>query len=61
LVNLRVYDILGREVEALVKNQLQNPSEYQVTFDASKLTSGIYYYKLTAGEFSDVRKMVLIK
>jgi hypothetical protein len=61
LVNLKVYDILGREVAALVNNQIRQAGEYQVTFDASNFPSGIYYYRINAGEFTDVRKMILIK
>jgi Secretion system C-terminal sorting domain len=61
LVNLKVYDILGREVAALVNNQIRQAGEYQVTFDASNFPSGIYYYRINAGEYTDVRKMILIK
>ena len=61
LVTLKVYDVLGREVETLVDNQLKPAGEYSVTFNANNLPSGVYYYKMQAGEFSDVRKMMLIK
>ena len=37
------------------------PGTYQIRFDAARLSSGVYYYKMTAGEFSDVKRMVLIK
>lgn len=59
-VKLKVYDILGREVTTLVNKQ-QKPGVYKVTFDAANLSSGIYYYRLTSGNFSDVRKMILLK
>jgi hypothetical protein len=65
-VNLKVYDILGKEVATLV-NEKQSPGTYEVTFDArlhgqgSSLSSGIYFYKLEAGNFSDIKRMVLIK
>lgn len=59
-VSLRVYDILGREVKALV-NQNLTPGEYQVDFDATGLSSGMYYYSLRSGDFVDVKKMVLVK
>ena len=59
-VKLIVYDVLGREVAMLV-NEKQAPGNYEVTFDASGLPSGIYFYKLTAGSFSDVKKMILMK
>ncbi len=57
---LSVYDILGREVEVLV-NELLRPGTYEVDFDGSNYPSGIYYYKLQAGDFTETRKMVLIK
>ncbi len=59
-VNLVIYDILGREVATLV-NQNQKPGRYTVEFDASDLSSGLYLYRLTAGEFTSVRKMLLMK
>ena len=64
-VTLKVYDILGREVAALV-NERQNPGSYSVTFDASKLPSGVYFYRLIAvgnnGErLVSVKKLVLMK
>ena len=59
-VTLKVYDILGREVMTLV-NKMQSPGSYEVVMDASKLSSGIYVYRLSAGDFNAVRKMVLLK
>jgi hypothetical protein len=59
-VSLKVYDIMGREVEQLV-NGKQSAGEYEVEFDASKLASGMYIYKLTAGEKVSVKKMTLLK
>ncbi len=60
LVSIKIFDILGREVSNLV-NEVKPAGSYQVTFNASNLPSGIYYYKINAGEFSDVKKMILIK
>ncbi|GEM_PF-3273954 len=60
LVKLKVFDVLGKEVATLV-NKNQNPGNYKVTFDASGLPSGIYYYKLKAGSFVSVKKMMLLK
>jgi hypothetical protein len=57
---LIVYDNLGREAATLVNEQL-NPGSYEVDFDGSSLTSGVYYYKLTAGDYSSTKKMILIK
>jgi hypothetical protein len=59
-VVLEVFDLLGREVAELVNGNLQ-PGNYAVTFDASGLSSGIYFYKLKAGEYSDVKKMLYIR
>ncbi len=63
-VTLKVYDILGREVATLV-NEVKSPGYYTVTFNArsagGRLPSGIYLYKLTAGSFTDVKKMILMK
>ncbi|OGU73040.1 MAG: hypothetical protein A2V93_07205 [Ignavibacteria bacterium RBG_16_34_14] len=59
-VTLKVYDILGREVATLV-NEEKSPGEYEVEFDASQLSSGIYFYKLEAGNYSETKKMVLLK
>jgi hypothetical protein len=59
-VSLKVYDALGKEIMTLVNAQ-QTPGDYEIQFDASKLSSGIYFYKLVAGEYSDVKSMILIK
>ena len=59
-VSLRVYDMLGREVKVLVSENLA-AGEYQADFDAKGLSSGMYYYSLRAGEFVDVKKMVIVK
>jgi hypothetical protein len=59
-VKLIVYDVLGKEVITLVNKQ-QKPGEYEVQFDATELTSGIYFYKLKAGSFTEVKKMIFIK
>ncbi|VAX15835.1 hypothetical protein MNBD_IGNAVI01-783 [hydrothermal vent metagenome] len=59
-VSLRVYDIIGREVATLVNKQ-QNAGVYDVEFNASKLTSGVYFYKIEAGTFTSVKKMLLLK
>ena len=59
-VSLRVYDMLGREVK-VIANSLMSPGEYEADFDAKGLSSGMYYYSLRAGDFVDVKKMVLVK
>jgi aminopeptidase N len=59
-VNLRVYDILGREVARLVSNK-QRPGTYEVAFIANNIASGVYVYKLDAGGLTESRKMVYIR
>ncbi len=59
-VSLKVYDILGREVKTLV-NQVEQRGSYSVTLNARDLPSGVYFYKLTAGDFSAIKKLVILK
>jgi hypothetical protein len=59
-VVLRVYDILGKEIETLVNEKL-NPGTYEVTFDASKYPSGVYFYRLITDNFTDTKRMILLK
>lgn len=60
LVKLTVYDILGNKVTTLV-NQRQEAGNYSIDFDGSELPSGTYIYKIEAGDFSSVKRMMLIK
>ena len=60
MVSLNVYDVIGREVGNLV-NKIQKPGSYSVTFDASILASGMYIYKLSSGEFTQTKKMILVR
>jgi hypothetical protein len=60
LVTLKVYDILGREVSTLV-NQVRDAGAYEVSFNAARFASGIYFYRLQAGSFVQTKKMVLVK
>jgi hypothetical protein len=62
LVSLKVYNILGKEVAQLL-NETMHPGEFTIDFNAGKykLASGVYFYKLTAGSFTSVKKMVLLK
>jgi alpha-glucosidase len=59
-VTLIVYDILGRKVVTLV-NERKAPGRYSLAFDGSSLSSGIYFYKLEAGKFSAIKKLMLVK
>ena len=59
-LQLKVYDILGREIAALV-NETKAPGNYEINFNASNLASGVYFYRLQAGSFIQVKKMILMK
>ncbi|MBS4035331.1 MAG: T9SS type A sorting domain-containing protein [Ignavibacterium sp.] len=59
-VTLKVYDVLGNEFATLV-NEEKPAGVYEVEFDASKLSSGVYFYKLNVGSFNEIKKMVLTK
>ncbi|QOJ27552.1 MAG: T9SS type A sorting domain-containing protein [Ignavibacteriales bacterium] len=60
-VTLQVYNSLGKEVAVLVNNEMLDAGVHTRNFDASELTSGVYMYKITAGGFTSVRKMMFIK
>jgi len=59
-VNIKVYDILGKEVVTLL-NENKEAGTYEVNFNASTLSSGVYFYKMTAGKFSSIKRMVVLK
>jgi serine protease AprX len=60
IVKLSVYDILGREVQSILNGNFE-AGYYEINFDGSNLSSGIYFYKLQASDFTDVKKMILNK
>ncbi|MFA6980839.1 MAG: sugar-binding protein [Ignavibacteriaceae bacterium] len=60
LVSLKVFDVLGREAASLV-NQYQTAGSHTVNFNAANLASGIYFYKLEAGSFQSIKKLILLK
>lgn len=60
IVTLKIYDIIGNEIKTLV-NQYQNQGRYDINFNASNLSSGIYFYRLTSGSFVATKKMILLK
>jgi hypothetical protein len=60
IVRLTIYDITGREVEVLV-NEFIAAGYHEVTFDSQNLASGVYFYKIDAGVFSDKKKMIVVK
>ncbi|MCW8812554.1 MAG: T9SS type A sorting domain-containing protein, partial [Chlorobium sp.] len=59
-VTIKVYDVLGNEIESLLRDE-KIAGSYEVEFDGSALTSGIYYYRITEGNFSQTKKMILLK
>jgi G:T/U-mismatch repair DNA glycosylase len=59
-VVLKVYDVMGREVQTLVNEKL-SAGTYEVTFDGSNIPSGVYFYKMQTGDFSETKKMILMK
>lgn len=59
-VSLKVYDLLGREIETLA-SEILSPGTYEADFSGGSLASGIYYYRLTAGNFSETKTMILLK
>jgi hypothetical protein len=59
-VSLKVFDILGNEITTLI-NKKQNAGSYEIEFDGSDLSSGIYFYKIISGDFAETKQMVLIK
>lgn len=60
LVTIKVYDLLGKEVETLV-NEVKSAGKYTVDFNGSKLSSGVYFYRIQANDFVDVKRMMLVK
>ncbi len=59
-VTLKIYNLLGREVATLV-DELKDNNRYQVTFDASGLAAGVYFYRVNVNDFNDVAKMVILR
>lgn len=60
LVSLKIYDVLGRQVAALI-NEQKSPGFYEVKFDGTGLSSGVYFYRLQSGSFSEAKKFMLMK
>lgn len=60
-ISLKLYDILGREVMTLINNEYRKSNYYTVDLDASKLASGIYFYRIIADKFIETKKMVVVK
>lgn len=60
LVSVKIFDILGREVKTLV-NEIKDAGNYELSFDASQFSSGVYFYSIRSGGFTDTKKMLLVK
>ena len=63
VVTLKVYNVLGQEVATLLNNEKQDEGEFEVEFNASTLSSGVYFYRMNVnnGEFVSVKKLMLLK
>ncbi|MBL8016525.1 MAG: T9SS type A sorting domain-containing protein [Ignavibacteria bacterium] len=59
-VSLKIFDMIGNEISSLV-SESKPPGSYDVSWDASNFPSGVYFYELRAGEFTERKKMVLVK
>ena len=60
-VKLVIYDVMGREVVRLVNNEFKQAGRYTVDFNGQNYASGVYFYRLEAGDFVQAKKMILIK
>jgi hypothetical protein len=59
-VNLKIFDVLGREITTLV-NEQKEAGEYNVIWNAEGIFSGVYFYRMTAGSFSETKKLLLLR
>ncbi len=59
-VSIKIFDVLGNEAAVLV-DEIKSPGEYNAEFNAAGFSSGIYYYRMTAGNYSETKKMILLK
>jgi len=59
-VTLEIYNLLGEKVATLI-DERQDPGQKSVVWDASRVSSGLYFYKLTAGDFTETRRMMLVR
>jgi hypothetical protein len=57
---LKAYNLIGAEVATIVEG-IRQPGEYEVTFDATGLASGVYFYRLSAGQFVETKKFILLR
>lgn len=60
-VTITIYDIAGRQVATLINNEMRQAGRHQLQLDASRMPSGMYFYRLTAGSFTDTKRLVVVK
>ena len=60
-VTLKIYDVLGQEVVTIFNNELKEKGTYEIDWNGTRFASGVYFYRLEAGPYTEVKKMVLIK
>ena len=60
-VTLNIYDVNGKLVSKIIDNEMKTEGKYTYEFDGNTLSSGMYYYKLSAGSFTETKKMILLK
>ena len=60
IVKLKLYDVLGKEVSTIYNGRLE-AGTYKIDFNAADISSGVYFYKIESGVYSDVKKMVILK
>jgi hypothetical protein len=60
-VTIRVYDCLGRQVSVLINNEMKSPGIHKISFNATNLPSGVYFCRMEAGNFTNTKKLILLK
>ena len=60
IVTIKIYDVIGREVATLIDDEYQ-PGQYKVVFEAGQLATGLYIYRIQAGDFRETKKLMLVK
>jgi len=60
IVQLKIYDVLGNEIKTLL-NDFKTTGTYEIEFDASNLPSSVYFYRMISGNYSETKKMILLR